>query len=151
MSSHLLESLTTLHTHAIDARNGYEEALNDAEGNGLTTLFRDMIAIHTKNADELAAEIAKGGEATSDSGSFMTTIHRTIMSIRSLFNGLGESVLPGLIDGEQRNVSAYHEALKRPDAAGDVRVLLQRQRDRLEFAIETMRQMETQRRSAAQA
>ena len=33
------------------------------------------------------------------------------MGIRSLFGGLDESVLPGLIDGEKRNLTSYNEAL----------------------------------------
>jgi uncharacterized protein (TIGR02284 family) len=143
MAADMLNHLTSLHTHAIDARNGYEEALDDADGKGLTGLFRDMIALHTKNADELAVEITKRGESASDDGSFMTTIHRTIMSIRSLFNGLGDSVLPGLIDGEERNVSSYRETLERSDVPADVRVLLQTQCERLESAIQTMKQIET--------
>ena len=34
------DALKTLHTSLIDSRNGYEEALEDAEGKGLTPLFR---------------------------------------------------------------------------------------------------------------
>ena len=39
MSSHR-ERLDTLHTSAIDARNGYREALEDADKHGLTGLLR---------------------------------------------------------------------------------------------------------------
>ena len=41
----------------------------------------------------------------------MTVVHETIMDVRSMFNGLDESVLPGLIDGEKRNVSKYDDAI----------------------------------------
>jgi uncharacterized protein (TIGR02284 family) len=93
MNADLLDRLKALHTNAIDARNGYDEALQDAEGKGLTPLFRKMISIHTDNADELAAELGRAGVMPGDNSSFMSTIHRTIMSIRSLFGGLGESVV----------------------------------------------------------
>lgn len=40
--------VSSLHTAAIDARNGYTEALEDAEGKGLTAVFQDMIQLHTR-------------------------------------------------------------------------------------------------------
>ena len=43
----------------------------------------------------------------------MTAVHKTIMDVRSMFDGLDESVLPGLIDGEKRNVAKYDAALSR--------------------------------------
>jgi uncharacterized protein (TIGR02284 family) len=112
LSDDQVDQLTSLHTAAIDARNGYQEALEDAEGRGLTPLFRDMIALHDRHASELGAALTAGGQKPDEGGSFMSTVHRTIMSVRSLFDGLDESVLPGLIDGEERNVSKYDDALK---------------------------------------
>jgi hypothetical protein len=41
-----LDYLNSLHTGAIDARNGYQEALKDAVGKGMTPLFRNMMALH---------------------------------------------------------------------------------------------------------
>jgi uncharacterized protein (TIGR02284 family) len=112
LSDDQIDQLKSLHTAAIDARSGYQEALEDAEGRGLTPLFRDMIAVHDRHADELGSALTDAGEKRDDSGSFMSTVHRTIMSVRSLFDGLDESVLPGLIDGEERNVGKYDDALK---------------------------------------
>jgi uncharacterized protein (TIGR02284 family) len=142
MADDRLDHVKSLHTLAIDARNGYREAERDAEGQGLSPLFHDMIALHETNADELAAELARHGEVADSSGSFMTTIHRAIMSIRSLFGGLDQSVLPGLIDGETRNVSHYREALDVPDLPVSVRELLATQRSRLEAALASMRALQ---------
>jgi uncharacterized protein (TIGR02284 family) len=112
LSDDQIDHLKSLHTAAIDARNGYQEALEDAEDRGLTPLFRDMIAVHDGHARELATALSDAGQESDNEGSFMSTVHRTIMSVRSLFDGLDESVLPGLIDGEERNVSKYDDALK---------------------------------------
>lgn len=112
MSDTYTDHLKTLHTSAIDARNGYREALEAAEGNGMTPLFNEMIALHQSNADGLARELSQRGEKADESGSFMTVVHTAIMDIRGLFGGLGKSVLSGLIDGEKRNVAKYDEALK---------------------------------------
>ena len=131
MNNDIVDHLKPLHTSAIDARNGYQEALKDADGKGMTSLFRDMIALHERNARELARELTRVNEIPDDKGSFMTVIHETIMDVRSMFNGLDESVLPGLIDGEKRNVSKYDDALKDGKATPNVANLLTAQRGRI--------------------
>jgi hypothetical protein len=78
------------------------------------------------------------GERASDDGSFMSTVHRTIMDVRSFFGGLGQSVLPGLIDGEKRNVDSYNEVLKTLDLPVRLRERLVQQRVRLESSISDM-------------
>ena len=143
MSHDLIDSLKHLHTHAVNARKGYEEALDDAGGKGLTPLFRQMIALHAGNAQELAAALNARGETASPDGSFLATVHRTIISIRSLFGGLDESVLPGLIDGEDRNVKHYTDVLNATDTSADLRPALLAQRQRLEYAIVQMHAAET--------
>ena len=60
------------------------------------------------------------------------------MSVRSLFGGLDESVVPGLIDGEKRNVSRYADALEARDMSAEARGLLEKQRHRIETAIVAM-------------
>ncbi|MFC0241720.1 PA2169 family four-helix-bundle protein [Rhodopseudomonas telluris] len=140
MDTTILDHLKTLHTAAIDARNGYEEALEDAEGKGLTSLFRDMIALHQANAEELGALLINAGEQADDSGSFMSVVHKTIMSIRSLFDGLDGSVLPGLIDGEKRNVAKYDDAIAASGAAPAVVATLTAQRSKIREKIALMEQ-----------
>ena len=142
MTETVLDHVMSLHTGAVDARHGYEEALQDADSHGLTDVFKKMIEIHRLNGGELEAELSHSGQETDEKGSFMSTIHRTIMSIRSLFGGLDQSVLPGLIDGEERNVAAYEKALHVPDIDAARRQLLTTQRDRLQAAITDMRAIE---------
>jgi uncharacterized protein (TIGR02284 family) len=132
-----VDHLKTLHTSEIDARNGYEEALEDAEGNGIMQLFCDMIALHDGNADELGGILINVGEAANDEGSFMSAVHRSIMNVRSLFNGLDGSALPGLIDGEKRNIEKYDEVLKAaPDSP--MTKLLTLQRDKIQQKVALM-------------
>jgi uncharacterized protein (TIGR02284 family) len=138
LDADIVDHLKSLHTSAVDARNGYQEALEDAKGKGMTALFRDMMALHQDNADELARELIKGNQIADEEGSFMTVVHKTIMDIRSLFNGLDQSVLPGLIDGEQRNVAKYDDALKDVKTPGDVASLLTAQRGKIAQKIAEM-------------
>lgn len=133
-----VDHLKSLHTGAIDARNGYQEALEDSEGRGLSPLFADMIRLHQSHADELGRALSASGEQPDKSGSFMSLVHTTIMDIRSLFNGLDESVLPGLIDGEKRNVSAYDDALNKARPPAALASLLSEQRAALVAKIAEM-------------
>lgn len=110
--SNEIDHLKSLHTALIDARNGYEQALLDADGKGLISVFREMMVLHGENADVVAMHLRLMNEPVNDDGSFMSTVHRTVMDIRSLFGGLDDSILPGLVDGEQRMVSYYDEAIK---------------------------------------
>ena len=137
--------MKSLHTTIVDARNGYEEALKEAEGKGLTPLFREMIALHDSHADALAADLTRHGEKVDDKGSFLSTIHRTVISIRSLFGGLDESILRGLIDGEERVVGYYDEALT--DCPPAETATLAKQRAALQAKIT---QMKAQKSIAAQ-
>lgn len=136
MADHI-DHMKSLHTTVVDARNGYEEALKDAEGKGLTPLFREMIALHQRHADMLAADLARHGEQVDEQGSFMSTIHRTVISIRSLFGGLDASILPGLIDGEERVAEYYDEALK--DCPPSETAMLSQQRATLQAKIAEMK------------
>ncbi|MGA2993950.1 DUF2383 domain-containing protein [Bradyrhizobium sp.] len=133
--------MKSLHTSAIDARNEYQEALKDAAGGEMASVFHDMMTLHDDNAAELASELLKANELPDEDGSVMTMVHKTIMNVRSLFNGLDESVLPGLIDGEKRNVSRYNEALKSPDITTNLVTLLTKQRDGLVQEVARMQAM----------
>jgi uncharacterized protein (TIGR02284 family) len=139
MQLDMIDELKKLHTNAVDARKGYEEALADAEGRGMTPLFKRMIALHSSNASELGSQLQASGEMPDQDGSFLAHVHRTILSIRGLFGGLDESVLPGLLDGEERNASCYDDAMKMADAPADLRTLLTRQRGRIETEIAAMK------------
>ena len=62
MNNEIVDHLKSLHTSAIDARNGYQEALKEADGKGMTPLFREMIALHERNAEELTRELTRANE-----------------------------------------------------------------------------------------
>lgn len=141
LSRGLLQELRALHVAAIDARNGYQEARDDAEGRDTKPLFQELIAVHTKNADDLSHVLQRSGSPSDEDGSFMSKINRTVMSMRSLFGGLGQGVVRALIDAEKHNLSRYDHVLKR-EAPSDVREILVKNRQRVEAAIARMRGLE---------
>jgi uncharacterized protein (TIGR02284 family) len=135
----IMDDLKTLHTSAVDARNGYREALKEAEGKGMSPLFAEMIDVHDGHASQLAGMLAKAGEQAG-SGSFMSTVHETIMDVRGLFSGLDESVLPGLIDGEHRNIGKYDDAIN-GGLPGPERSAFEQQRAELQAKVAKMESM----------
>jgi uncharacterized protein (TIGR02284 family) len=132
------DDLKSLHTALIDSRNGYQEALEDAGPRGLTTLFQQMIALRTQHSAALETYLVNLGEQPSEDGSFMSTVHRTVIGIRSLFGELDERILPGLIDGEERIRGYYDEAIETAGSGGAERQTLMTQRAELDEVIASM-------------
>jgi uncharacterized protein (TIGR02284 family) len=137
MATHA-DDLKSLHTTLIDSRNGYDEALQDAEGKGLTDLFRDMIALREHDAEALKTHVIALGEQPNEDGSFLSTVHRAVISVRSLFQDLDERILPGLIDGEERIRGYYDEAIKSSPGGAEQKLLLA-QREKLDDVIRGMK------------
>lgn len=139
------DELESLHTALIDSRNGYDEALKDAEGKGLTPLFSRMVALRTENAAALEKHLRGAGEEPDKDGSFRSTVHRAVIGVRSLFGDLDERILPGLIDGEERIKSYYDEAIKTAPGGSSEQKLLRKQVDELNAVIAEMRAMKIAR------
>lgn len=130
-----VEALTSLHTTLVDSLHGYQEALTSADNATIKPLLRDMIAIRSEAVDEIGDVLTGLGEPASNEGSLLSTVHHAVISIRSLFSGVNESMLPGLIDGEQRIIGYYDEALAAAPVDGPERALLMHQRTALEAKV----------------
>jgi uncharacterized protein (TIGR02284 family) len=131
------ESLKTLHTSLVDNRKGYVEAAKDAETPMLRSLFSDMIALKENDHSELHAALRKLGEAPDDSGSFMATVHETIIKARGATTGLG-SALSSFVMGENAVVKQYNDVML--DCASDPAIvaMLNKQKAALLGKIATM-------------
>jgi uncharacterized protein (TIGR02284 family) len=147
MTDTATDALTRLHTDAVDARNGYDEALKDSDSHSLFTLFESLRTFHSDSARELAAELTKLGAAPSYSGSLMSVVHQSIIKLRSLFGGLDQSVLPGLIDGEKRNLAKYDEAIGA--GLGTALPVVERQRSKLAGFLSLMEAETAQMKASA--
>ncbi|MGJ4931291.1 ferritin-like domain-containing protein [Bradyrhizobium sp. HKCCYLS2038] len=135
------DSLKTLHTALVDARNGYQEAQADAETPALKALFAEMIALKERDHAELHDALRRMGETPDESGSFMSTVHQTVIRVRAAVTGLGTNALSSFASGEEQILSQYDEALK--DCAGDAATTatLTRQRGALQAKIAQMKQL----------
>ena len=126
--SDYLENVTALHTALIDSRTGYETALEHAGDKGLAPLFLEMVALRNAHAGEIGSALAALGHQPDESGSYMSAVHWAVINMRALITGLDESILPGLIDGEQRIVGYYDEALAAASGQSGLTAILQAQR-----------------------
>ena len=111
------DALKALHTALLDARRGYEEAVEDSEKPELTALFRDMIALRDRHHAELHAMLGASGETPDDSGSFMGTVHKAAVGVRAAITGLNENALSAFASGEERIIDDYDDAIA--EAGGD--------------------------------
>ncbi len=129
-----------LHTALIDARRGYEEAVEDSDRPELTALFREMIALHNKHHAEVHGLLTTRGETPDDSGSFMSTVHKTVIGIRAAVTGLDENALSSFASGEERIVDQYDKAITEAQTGHGADVLT-RQRDELTLKIAEMKRI----------
>lgn len=105
------DALKSLHTRLVDSRIGYQEALEHAANSRFANFLRDMISMRETHAGDLASQLTAVGEQPNNDGSFLSTVHSTVINVRALFSDIDEKILPGLIDGEERILSYYDEAL----------------------------------------
>jgi uncharacterized protein (TIGR02284 family) len=129
------DALKSLHTSLIDARKGYETAVADAEAPDMKAIFQKMLALHADAHRDVHALLAERGERPDEDGSFMATVHKTVISVRSAVQGLDRASLPSFADGEERIVQAYDEAIAADPGASALR----KDRDALVAAIAELR------------
>jgi uncharacterized protein (TIGR02284 family) len=136
------DSLRKLHTTLVDNRNGYETAVKDADTPELKALFTDMVALKETNHSELHDDLVKLGEQPDESGSFMSTVHQTVIDVRAAITGLGPGAISSFVTGEEQVVAQYDQALE--DCAGDpaVTAKLTRQKQTLLAKIDQMKRLE---------
>ena len=102
-----------------------------------------MVALKEKDHAELHGALTRLGEKPDEDGSFMSTVHKTVISVRAAVTGLGTNALSSFVMGEEQIVDAYDTALK--DFASDPEIVatLTRQKATLLTKIAQMRQMES--------
>ena len=136
------DSLKTLHTSVVDNRKGYDEAVRDAETVLMRSFFAGMAALKKRDHTDLHEALIRMGEQPDESGSFMATVHKTVISIRAAVTGLGSNALPSFVMGEEQFINQYDEAIKECSFDSKTVAVLTTQRSILLGKIAQMKQME---------
>ncbi len=105
------DRLESLHTAILDAREGYSKAIEKAEQPDVRSLFSDIDAAHASAHADIHKALESEGEDADDSGSFMGSVHKTVIAVRSAVTGIDRDALGGFIDGEKRILGLYDEAI----------------------------------------
>jgi uncharacterized protein (TIGR02284 family) len=136
------DSLKKLHTALVDTRNGYEEAVKDAETPALKSLFGQMVALKERDHSELHASLSRLGEKPDEAGSFMSTVHKTVISVRLAVTGLGTNALSSFVMGEEQIIKEYDAALQEFASDSATTTILNRQKETLLTKIDEMKRLE---------
>jgi uncharacterized protein (TIGR02284 family) len=132
-------SLKSLHTILIDAEQGYETAIADAEAPDMKAIFEKMAALHARAHANVHAILLDKGDRPDESGSYLSVVHKAVISIRSAVEGLDRSSLWSFADGEERIVGAFDAAIADAGASDPAVETLRRDREALVAAISEMK------------
>jgi len=135
------EPLKSLHTKLLDAKNGYETAIADAETPEMKALFERIASLHERAHADVHAILLAKGEHPDESGSFLSLVHKTVITVRSATTGLDRASLPSFADGEERIIQAYDRAIAELGTSDPSGGTLRMHRDALSAAIAEMKQL----------
>ena len=133
------DALKALHTSLIDAEKGYQTAIEDAKDPQMKAIFASLEALHAGAHADVHDILTANGELPDESGSFMSLVHKTVISVRSAVTGLEPSSLKSFADGEERIVELYDKAIVESAGSGNAPETLRRHRQALVAAIAEMR------------
>jgi uncharacterized protein (TIGR02284 family) len=132
-------SLKSLHTALIDAEEGYDTAVRDADGPEMRAVFEELRTLHQEAHADVHAMLVGNGEQPDETGSFMSMVHKTVVSVRAALTGLDRPSLTSFASGEERILNDYDAAIE--ESRGDAPVVdrLRRHRDALQEVVSRMK------------
>jgi uncharacterized protein (TIGR02284 family) len=132
-------ALKSLHTALIDAEEGYDTAVRDADGPEMRALFEELRALHQKAHADVHAILVGKGEQPDETGSFMSMVHKTVVSVRAAITGLDKPSLTSFANGEERILKDYDAAIEESRDDQPVATQLRRHRDALQEVVSRMK------------
>jgi hypothetical protein len=100
-----------------------------------------MATLRQKDRAELHQALLAAGETPDENGSFMTTVHETVVSVRAAITGISEKTLPAFISGEEEITKLYDEAVEEAGPDNRTTDILVRQRANLMTKIQEMKRL----------
>lgn len=104
------DALASLHRRSVDNVAGFAAMVSRAEPS-----FRDVPQkfhdLHQRHASALAQMLQGRGLEPDADGSFMATVNRVVVSVRSLFDDIDADVMQQIRSGEEWTLDAFDSAI----------------------------------------
>ena len=107
------------------------QAIKDAQKPYLVAMLQRAKLLHEKAHANIHAILSARGATPDDKGSFMSTVHETVISVRSAVVGLIKGSLSSFASGEEGIIEAYDKAIQSNGDYGPIRVALEHKDPRL--------------------
>ena len=139
----MVDTLKDLHTSVVDAVHGYDEAVKNAKNAEAIAQFRKLQMLHTNAHQEIDPILRSMGVVPDEAGSYMSTVHRTVIGIRAMVTGLEENSFPSFVSGEKMLLQKYDETLAQPGLKQSDEKVIAAQRAKLAAAVADMENAST--------
>ncbi len=106
-----VEAVQKVLTRTIDALAGYDKMLPEAEPE-VAPILRKLRETHHTHAEQLSAMIVALGGTPETQGSLMSTVNKTVVSLRAFFDDIDDDALEKVIEGEKWITDAFTDAVE---------------------------------------
>jgi len=120
-----------------DALEGYEKMLEKAEPSFRPTVA-ELLAQHRAASQDIDVQLRDRGAAVDEDGSFMGAVHKTVVTLRAAVDDPDRDWIPGIVDGEKRNLKKYDEAIAESAVDSTLQSMLRRHRDTLQRSVDAL-------------
>ncbi|WP_425093466.1 DUF2383 domain-containing protein [Tropicimonas sp. S265A] len=133
-----MAAINKVATDLADVIKGYQVMVERADED-LHPFVERLLALHETHAASVYEMINRMGGKPENAGSFMGLVHEAVATARDWFDGLDSSVLGAIIEGEERIVQTYNDAIACMDGQNDCRAMLEDQRKTLKSHVEALK------------
>jgi hypothetical protein len=122
-----------------DALEGYRTMLEKAEPSFEPTVTT-LIEQHRAARDDLETLLRErgAGAAAARDGSLMGAVHKTVVTLRAVVDDPDADWIPGIVDGERRNLDKFDAALAEGASDPALQSVLRKHRDALQRQVEAL-------------
>ena len=130
------DKLNELIEKNMNAKDGYEMALDKVENSGVKNFFKNRAEERARFVKELRNEVWSNGEIPENSGNITGELHRAWMSLKTAFSSNNEdAILEETIRGEKSSLEEYNEILNENKMPLTISNILREQRNAIEATI----------------
>jgi uncharacterized protein (TIGR02284 family) len=119
-----LDALIYLHTASVDTMRGFQKMAEKAEP-VLRPVVEQFCALHTRQVARLDVMVREMGGVPDANGSFMGTVNRAVITLRTLFNDVDTAVMDNIREGEEFVLAAFDRAMQASLPQGHMQALTQ--------------------------